>query len=77
MKKNYLVSTKNFIFVVFGTMMLALGTGIFIVPYDIVCGGLSGLAIIINKSLEGILSIDLIVTILTWFLFFIGLFIII
>ncbi len=58
--------------VVAGTLILALGTAIFIIPFDLVVGGISSIAIIINKLIP-IISIDLLITVVTWALFFIGL----
>ena len=59
--------------VVIGTAILAFGTGIFIVPFDLVTGGMSGLAIVMVKVLPWNLSIDFYITFLTWALFFVGL----
>ncbi len=57
---------------VLGTIILALGTAVFIIPFDLVCGGMSGLAIVINHIFPT-LPIDLIITVLTWSLFLLGL----
>lgn len=57
---------------VLGTVILALGTAVFIIPFDLVCGGMSGLAIVINHIIPS-LPIDLIITVLTWSLYFLGL----
>lgn len=62
---------KNIFFVVAGTLMVAFGTAVFIIPFELVSGGMSGIAIIINR-LVGFVSIDFIITILTWSLFLIG-----
>lgn len=55
-------------------MILAFGTAIFILPFDLVAGGMSGLAIVIDAliPIEAI-TVDLIITVLTWGLFLIGL----
>ena len=65
---------KNIFLVVAGTLILALGTALFIIPFELVAGGVSGMAIIINKIIPfKALTVDGIVTILTWGLFFVGL----
>ena len=65
-------SFKNIVFIILGTSILAFGTGIFIVPFDLVTGGVSSVAIIINSflSVEG--SIDIYISIITWLLYGIG-----
>ena len=68
---------KNFILVVFGTGVLAFGTAVFLVPYELVTGGVSGIAIVIDAFLGDVFSLqlgeDFYITALTWFLFFVGL----
>ena len=66
---------RNILLVVMGTLILAFGTAVFILPFDLVAGGMSGLAIVIDKVLpfDDILTVDVIITILTWLLFFLGL----
>ena len=70
---------KNIFLVVLGTFILAFGTAIFLVPSDLVTGGMSGIAIVANAIYEiptGSLpfnSIDIYVFILEWVLFFLGL----
>ena len=81
MKKhlNIAIALKNIFLVILGTAILAFGTGIFLIPFDLVTGGISGIAIILDKLLPInnflIPSIDIYVTILTWGLFILGLFI--
>lgn len=65
LKKNSLI--------IIGTAILAFGVGVFIVPFDLVTGGVSGLAVIINEMSGGHISVDVSVTIITWDLFFLGL----
>ncbi len=72
-KTNILKSSlKNILLTVFGTVILAFGTAVFIIPYELVVGGMSGVAITVNHVLPS-LSIDLIITVLTWGLFLLGL----
>lgn len=74
MKTPWLKTLKNIGLVVIGTLILALGTALFIIPFDLVVGGISSLAIIIHKLLPaGLIGIDLLITIITWSLFFVGL----
>ena len=64
---------KNILLTVIGTLILAFGTAVFIVPFDLVAGGVSGLSIVISRSVGSFLSVDLLITLLTWGLFFVGL----
>ena len=70
--KQYLPIIKNISLVVIGTLVLSFGTALFILPFDLVCGGVSSIAIILHKIIP-VLSIDLLITLVTWTLFFIGL----
>ncbi len=73
-KAEWLLLLKNILLTVAGTLILAAGTAIFVLPFDLVAGGVSGLAIIINRLIPvEFITIDLIVTVLTWGLFFVGL----
>jgi uncharacterized membrane-anchored protein YitT (DUF2179 family) len=67
---------KNFCLVMIGTLVLAFGTAVFLVPYELVTGGISGIAIVLNSFFEIVLSIsygeDFFITLLTWVLFFLG-----
>lgn len=70
---DWRVTLKNILLTVAGTMILAFGTAVFILPFELVSGGVSGIAIIIERLLpEGLISVDVTVTILTWTLFLIG-----
>lgn len=63
----------NLLVIVLGNISLALGVGTFILPHNIVNGGTSGVSIII----ESLFNIDpeLIIFVLCWSLFFVGLFV--
>ena len=64
---------KNFGLVFLGTLVLAFGTAVFILPLNIVSGGVSGFAIILKLLLPfDFISVDLIVFVLTWALFILG-----
>ena len=73
-KKEMFHIAKNISLVILGTLVLAFGTAVFILPMDIVSGGISGLAIVINLVLPfEFITVDIIIFALTWILFFIGL----
>lgn len=73
-KKDVRLIIKNISLVVLGTLILAFGTSVFIIPLNLVVGGMSGLAVVVSLLLpEGFMSIELIITILTWLVFFLGL----
>ena len=72
-KQSIYTYIKNIIMVILGTAVLAFGTAVFIVPFDLVTGGVSGLAIVLEKTIPFSISIDFYITALTWILFFLGL----
>ena len=71
-KQEVLTYAKNIFLTIAGTCILAFGTAIFIIPFDIVAGGMSSIGIIISKVLT-FLTVEQIITIVTWLLFFMGL----
>lgn len=72
-KKEAWNQGRNILLVVVGTLILAFGTAVFILPFDLVAGGMSGMAIVIDAIIPAeFLTVDLIITILTWALFFLG-----
>ena len=65
--------TRNVIVVVVGTFILAFGTAVFLLPFDLVAGGMSGLAIVIDAVIPlEFLTVDRIIALLTWALFLVG-----
>lgn len=75
-KKEAWNYTRNVILVVVGTLILAFGTAVFLLPFDLVAGGMSGMAIVIDAIVPAkleFITVDLIITVLTWVLFFAGL----
>lgn len=66
--KKYIFKT---ILVILGTFIVAFGASVFLVPFDINNGGVSGLALVLDNFIP--LDIDILVTIITWVLFFVGL----
>lgn len=78
-KEIYSYLTKNLL-VILGTVILAFGSAVFLIPFDLVMGGTSGIAIIIKSCFpQGLDSatvdvyINIAVAVITWALFFIGL----
>lgn len=73
-KADILKSAKNIGLIVVGTLILALGTSIFMLPYNLVTGGVSGYAIVLSQIIPPeIISVEMIITFLTWITFFLGL----
>lgn len=68
---------KNMLMIIIGAISLAFGTAIFLTRLNIVSGGLSGIAIIVQyfvgDKFIGNQSIDIIVFALTWLLWIVGL----
>ena len=66
--------TRNVVLVIVGTLILAFGTAVFLLPFDLVAGGMSGLAIVIDAIIPSeIITVDRVIAVLTWLLFFVGL----
>lgn len=62
---------KNIVLTVLGTLLLSFATSVFILPYDLVVGGMSGLAILFNAAFP--LGKELWITIITISLYLLGL----
>ncbi len=73
--KEILRTVKNLLFIIVGTALLAFSVSIFIVPFDLVTGGVSGIAIVLAKLLPFDIGVDVYISILTWSLFVAGFFI--
>ena len=82
-KRELLLQMKNLGLVILGTLVLSFGCAIFVVPFDLVTGGVTGLSIVIDNIFNQppidipfmgeIPFIDIIVAVITWGLFFLGL----
>lgn len=73
-KNTVLGGAKNIMLVVVGTIVLSFGVAVFILPYSFVSGGVAGIAVVLDELIGGeFISVDLIVTALSWILFFLGL----
>ncbi len=70
-KEDWRVIVKNYTIIVAGSILLAVGTGVFLLPAVLNTGGLSGIGIIG----EGLFSFDpdLVVLVMTWVFFLISL----
>lgn len=67
---------QNTFLVTAGTSVLAFGTAVMIVPYDLVAGGVSGVSIVLSQIIPtSVMTFDAIVTVLTWGLFLLGFFV--
>ncbi len=65
---------KESLFVIFGTVILAVGSAAFLIPFELVAGGISGIAIAASELFGGsIISVEAIITALSWTLFLLGL----
>jgi uncharacterized membrane-anchored protein YitT (DUF2179 family) len=69
---------KQISLVLLGTIILSFGCAVFIIPFDLVSGGATGIAIVVDalmpNEIFGItVTIDMIVGAIVWFLFFVGL----
>lgn len=67
LKKEY----RDWLMILAGTMLLSLGTAVFILPFDLVIGGVSGFAIVLESCFP-FLRIEEIIALLTWIFFFLG-----
>lgn len=73
-KEEIILQLKNLGLVLIGTLVLAFGCAIFVVPFNLVSGGVTGLSIIIDHLIGSAIPIDVMIAIITWGLFFLGLF---
>ena len=72
--KSYYNTVKNILLVVVGTVVLAFGSAVFIIPFELVTGGMSGIAIVIERLVDiEFITVDIIISVLSWGLFLLGL----
>lgn len=72
-KKDIFTAIKNIFLTILGTTISAFGTAVFIIPFNLVVGGASSIAIILNQLISAeFVTVDLLVVLVTWILFFIG-----
>ena len=72
-KAELILQLKNLLLVVLGTLVLAFGCAVFVVPFNLVTGGVTGISIVIDHIIKGAIPIDVTIAILTWAMFFLGL----
>ena len=71
---SVLKTLKNLFLVTLGTASIAFGTSVFMIPFDLVSGGMSGMAIILDLVIPlEFLTVDIIITALSWIFFILGL----
>lgn len=74
LKGSSIKAIKNSSLVILGTVLLAFGISVFQLPFDLVSGGMSGLAIVLAKIPgPSFLTVDFYVAVMTWGLFLFGL----
>lgn len=72
-RDEILSAIKNILLVLLGAIIISFGTAVFLIPFDLVAGGMSGIAIVLDKIIPiDWLSVDVLITIETWSLFTLG-----
>ena len=51
-KQDLRNTSKNVLLVIVGTIILSIGTSIFMLPFDLVTGGVSGYSIVISNAIQ-------------------------
>ena len=79
-KSEWKMVIKNVSLILLGTFVLAFGIAMFIFPFDLVTGGVSGIGIILAKMFDGVPFLgnfgpDVYSSVINWLLFIIGFFI--
>lgn len=84
-KQDLKSTAKNILLVIVGTIILSIGTSIFLLPFDLVTGGVAGYSIVISNTIQmlpadilklipvDLITTETIITVLTWVMFFLGL----
>ena len=78
-KHELILLVKNLGFVLLGTFVLAFGIAMFIFPFDLVTGGISGIGIILDKAFSSIpflngIGPEVYSSVVNWILFVLGIF---
>lgn len=63
---------KKTLLVFFGTALIAFGSAVFIIPFGLVSGGVSGAAVILERLIGGALSVEVIMAYLSFGTFVLG-----
>ena len=70
----FLQRAKNLFFIALGTLALSFATASFLIPFELVAGGISGAAIAIGSFFEdSVRYTEVVIAMLTWAAFFSGL----
>ncbi len=70
----FLQRAKNLFFIALGTLALSFATASFLIPFELVAGGISGVAIAIGSFFEdSVRYTEVVIAMLTWAAFFSGL----
>jgi len=72
-RAEILLQLKNILLIILGTLVLAFGCAVFVVPFNLVTGGVTGLSIVIDHIIGDFIPIDFTIAALTWIMFFLGL----
>lgn len=70
-------NVKSTLFIILGTFVLAFGTAMFIIPFELVTGGVSGMGIVLNRVFHSFglfpnLGAEFFASVINWILFFLG-----
>ncbi len=72
-KEWLLKNAKNLLLMILGTWILAFGTAVFIIPFDMVVGGMSGIALVLDALIPlEFFTVEVLIAIVTWGLFLFG-----
>ena len=64
-KKDVVYMLKNAMLVIIGSVVLAFGFGVFLMPFDLVTGGVSGLSLVLSVIIPvEFLTVDIYVTVI-------------
>ncbi len=79
-RREWMLFLKNCSFILIGTFILAFGIAMFIFPFDLVTGGISGIGIILSKAFSSVpfladIGPDIYSSVVNWILFVLGFFI--
>lgn len=72
-RADILKNARNIGLIIIGTLILSFGTALFLLPYDLVTGGISGYAIVLSQIIPPeYVTVETIITVLTWLTFILG-----
>ncbi len=72
-RQELLRTLKNVFLVIIGTLSISFATSVFLLPFDLVTGGVAGYSIVIKQLIPiDFITKEIIITVLTWSLFLLG-----